>query len=192
MQPALAKIEYRGFRRGFLKTVCGGQAPASMGQGNCLGVRESVSPSNCLDSWKEIAAHLKRTVRTVQRWERNEGLPVNRHLHARASSVYARKSEIDAWWNRESDQKEKVLPSAYRQTNSREAAASCRSSIVRPVTRLRRTATLPFTPSHNLASEVAAIEICCIDEVTGRLTPLLQFEIRVAKCPARANRAAAH
>jgi hypothetical protein len=57
--------------------------------------------SDRLDSWKEIASHLKRTVRTVQRWERHEGLPVHRHLHQRANSVYARKSELDEWWNHE-------------------------------------------------------------------------------------------
>jgi hypothetical protein len=192
MQPALAKIEYRGFRRGFLKNAGGGQAPALMRQDNRLGVRESVSPSNCLDSWKEIAAHLKRTVSTVQRWERNEGLPVHRHLHARASSVYARKSEIDVWWNRESDQKERGLPSLCRQTNSRKADASCSASIIGSVTRQGRSATLLFTPSQHLASEVTVIEICCIDEVTGRVTPLLQFQIRVTKCPVKENQAAAY
>jgi hypothetical protein len=31
-----------------------------------------------LDSWKEIAAYLGRSIRTVQRWEREEGLPVHR------------------------------------------------------------------------------------------------------------------
>ena len=30
-----------------------------------------------LDGWKEIACHLKRSVRSVQRWERNEKLPVH-------------------------------------------------------------------------------------------------------------------
>lgn len=54
-----------------------------------------------LDSWKEIAYHLKRAVRTVQRWERHEGLPVHRHPHRRANSVYAYRSELDDWWNRE-------------------------------------------------------------------------------------------
>src|SRR5262249_39565988 len=39
-----------------------------------------------------------RSVRTVTRWERDEGLPVHRHLHAKAGSVYAYKSELDAWW----------------------------------------------------------------------------------------------
>lgn len=52
-----------------------------------------------LDSWKEIAAYLKREVRTVQRWEKREGLPVHRHLHDKLGSVYAFKSELDAWWS---------------------------------------------------------------------------------------------
>jgi serine phosphatase RsbU (regulator of sigma subunit)/serine/threonine protein kinase len=51
-----------------------------------------------LDSWKEIAAHLQRGVRTVQRWEKEEGLPVHRHLHDTQGSVFALKSEIDTWW----------------------------------------------------------------------------------------------
>jgi hypothetical protein len=50
-----------------------------------------------LDSWKEIAVYLRREVRTVQRWEKREGLPVQRHVHAKASSVCAFKREIDAW-----------------------------------------------------------------------------------------------
>jgi hypothetical protein len=31
-----------------------------------------------LESWKEIAAYLQRDIRTVQRWERLNGLPVYR------------------------------------------------------------------------------------------------------------------
>jgi tetratricopeptide (TPR) repeat protein len=50
-----------------------------------------------LDSWKEIAAHLGRRVRTVQRWEREEGLPVHRHAHRRRGTVYAWSDELDAW-----------------------------------------------------------------------------------------------
>src|SRR5215475_9359108 len=50
-----------------------------------------------LDSWKEIAAYLDREVRTVQLWEKTEGLPVHRHVHSRQGTVYAFKSELDAW-----------------------------------------------------------------------------------------------
>ncbi|MBI4477575.1 MAG: FG-GAP repeat protein [Acidobacteria bacterium] len=59
---------------------------------------ENRSAGRRLDSWKEIAAHLKRSVRTVQRWEKDEGLPVHRHRHDKAGTVYAHGEEIDAWW----------------------------------------------------------------------------------------------
>ncbi len=51
-----------------------------------------------LESWKEIAAHLGRRVRTVQRWEKDEGLPVHRLAHRRRGTVYALSHELDAWW----------------------------------------------------------------------------------------------
>jgi hypothetical protein len=50
-----------------------------------------------LDSWKEIAACLKRDVRTVERWEKREEMPVRRHLHDRIGSVYASQADLDAW-----------------------------------------------------------------------------------------------
>jgi len=57
----------------------------------------AVSARSRLDSWKEIAVYLNRTTRTVQRWERREGLPVHRHRHQKNSSVCAFREEIDAW-----------------------------------------------------------------------------------------------
>jgi len=51
-----------------------------------------------LDSWKEIAAYLGRGIRTVQRWEREEGLPVHRLAHDKRGSIYARREELAAWW----------------------------------------------------------------------------------------------
>lgn len=50
-----------------------------------------------LESWKEIAAYLKRGVRTVQRWEQTEALPVYRHRHDKRGTVYAFRQEIDIW-----------------------------------------------------------------------------------------------
>ena len=55
------------------------------------------APPERLDSWKVVAAYLKRDVTTVQRWERREGMPVHRHLHDKRGSVYALASELDAW-----------------------------------------------------------------------------------------------
>jgi Tol biopolymer transport system component len=51
-----------------------------------------------LDSWKEIAAYLGRGIRTVQRWEREEGLPVHRLAHDKRGTIYARREELEAWW----------------------------------------------------------------------------------------------
>src|SRR3989441_426569 len=51
-----------------------------------------------LESWKEIAAYLRRGVTTVERWEQHEGLPVHRLPHAKKGSIFAIKCELDAWW----------------------------------------------------------------------------------------------
>ena len=48
-------------------------------------------------SWKEIAGYFGRDVRTVQRWERTDGLPVRRLKHAKRGSVFAYKEELDRW-----------------------------------------------------------------------------------------------
>src|SRR5215472_11458968 len=53
-----------------------------------------------LISWKEIAVHLGREIRTVQRWEKTEGLPVHRHEHRKRSTVYAYASELDEWFKK--------------------------------------------------------------------------------------------
>jgi Tol biopolymer transport system component len=64
-----------------------------------------------LDSWKEIAAYLGRGVRTVQRWEREEGLPVHRLAHEKRGSIYARREELAAWW--ESRRRTLAAPSTF-------------------------------------------------------------------------------
>lgn len=53
-----------------------------------------------LVSWKEIAVHLGREIRTVQRWEKTEGLPVRRHEHQKRSTVYAYAGELDEWFKK--------------------------------------------------------------------------------------------
>jgi len=52
-----------------------------------------------LDSWKEIAAYLRRSVRSARRWEKEQALPIRRHDHGKGDSVYAFKAELDEWWN---------------------------------------------------------------------------------------------
>ena len=54
--------------------------------------------SRRLDSWKEIAAYLRRDERTVRRWEK-DGLPVHRKVMNKKAAIFAYTDEIDAWWN---------------------------------------------------------------------------------------------
>jgi hypothetical protein len=50
-----------------------------------------------LASWKEIAAFLGKDVRTVRRWNAERGLPVYRVPGGKRSSVFAYRSELEAW-----------------------------------------------------------------------------------------------
>ena len=50
-----------------------------------------------LDSWKQIAAHLDKSERTVRRWQESEDMPVHRHPHRQRGSVWAFRTELDAW-----------------------------------------------------------------------------------------------
>jgi hypothetical protein len=72
--------------------------------------RAAKSAADRLDSWKEIAAYLRRGARTLQRWEREQGLPVHRLRHDPGSTVYAYKSELDAWMVRLSTAAEGPAP----------------------------------------------------------------------------------
>src|SRR6267154_6374091 len=76
-------------------------------------IRPTEASDARLDSWKEIAAYLKRDERTVRRWE-TEGLPVHRKVHKKQASVYAYKGEIEAWWNEGRRRLEQTEPANSR------------------------------------------------------------------------------
>jgi hypothetical protein len=58
---------------------------------------ERNAPKKTLESWKQIAAYLRRSERTVRRWEANEGLPVHRRGHEKQDTVFAYRHELEAW-----------------------------------------------------------------------------------------------
>lgn len=58
---------------------------------------ERNTPQKTLESWKQIAAYLDRSERTVRRWEAYEGLPVHRREHEKQDTVFAFRHEIEAW-----------------------------------------------------------------------------------------------
>jgi Tol biopolymer transport system component len=93
-----------------------------------------VGPEDRLDSWKAIAAYLGRGVRTVQRWEREEGLPVHRLAHEKRGSVYARRREVDAWW----ESRRRSLASDLSDSNSTTDVVSSALAVPTPALQLER------------------------------------------------------
>ena len=73
-----------------------------------------------LDSWKEIAAYVNRDVRTVQRWEKNEELPVRRHKHDKLSTVYAFCDELDRWLEERAPSLEETIKKSSLEVESGE------------------------------------------------------------------------
>ncbi|HWW82799.1 MAG TPA: hypothetical protein VNZ26_04305, partial [Vicinamibacterales bacterium] len=106
-----------------------------MGESSSPGPHVGMAPDR-LDSWKEIAAYLKRDVTTVQRWEKREGMPVRRHVHDRLGSVYAFRSELDAWTHSRNppaietalDSSDRSGPTVEEEGRTLDSAASSTSS----------------------------------------------------------------
>jgi hypothetical protein len=90
---------------------------------------ERHSAAERLDSWKEIAEYLRRSVRTVRRWEQEEGLPVYRHLHQNSGTVYAFKIELDGWLASRSAQQVSTAALEDSQPDSAELAAASKPSL---------------------------------------------------------------
>jgi hypothetical protein len=59
--------------------------------------REKVVQSEILSGWKDIANYLGKGVRTVQRYERELGLPVRRPSGKMKGSVIATQAELSSW-----------------------------------------------------------------------------------------------
>jgi len=96
-----AKVLALGGIRGYVhRNLCSVEALGDFRMTKAEDEIDARSGSSRLDSWKEIAGYLKRSVRTVRRWERLESLPVHRHFHGKQGTVYALRSEIDEWFQR--------------------------------------------------------------------------------------------
>jgi len=95
-----------------------------------------------LDGWKAIAAYLGRDIRTVQRWELGEGLPIHRLEHKQRASAYAFTGELDAWLG-------------ARVTHGGEAEADVGAAPA-PVTRWRSVAVVPILLGLVVAGAVAS------------------------------------
>ena len=61
--------------------------------------RKRIARPSILSGWKDIANHLGKGVRTVQRYEVDLGLPIRRPAGGVRGSVIATTMELDAWVN---------------------------------------------------------------------------------------------
>lgn len=84
-----------------------------------LASERTPQPAVVLNSWKDIAHYLDRSVRTMQRWELALQLPVNRPRGSKRSVVLAIPAEIDTWLKR--------TPVRDLETDSRTRAHSIRT-----------------------------------------------------------------
>ena len=75
----------------------------------------STQQDQVLRSWKEIATHMRRGVRTVQRWEKDSGFPVHR---IQGGGVFAYSGQLDAWLS----SFVKAVPGPERETDWRNIA----------------------------------------------------------------------
>lgn len=105
-----------------------------------------------LESWKEIASYLGRNVRTVQRWERFEGLPVHRHHHLKLGSIYAYRHEIDEWRRHRVPDAVDVSAASQEQTVAERAP--------HPARRIHRAATRTAAAGVPMALVVMLVAFC--------------------------------
>ncbi len=75
--------------------------------------------NDILNGWKEIGGYVCRDIRTVERWEKQRGLPVRRVPGAGRATVYALIPELDEWLARnhagDSEETSAKLPLDSRQ-----------------------------------------------------------------------------
>lgn len=62
-----------------------------------------------LNGWKEIANHLGKGVRTVQRWEKQYGLPIHRIGEGQGEIIFAFTNEV-ARWTEEQERRRRGRP----------------------------------------------------------------------------------
>lgn len=65
-----------------------------------------------LSGWKDIARYLRKGIRTVQRYERELGLPVRRPSGHLNGSVVAMKADLDSWLRSSATIQESIIRNA--------------------------------------------------------------------------------
>ncbi len=97
-----------------------------------------------MTSRQGIVGSIERPVRQVYKGlrEKREGLPVHRHLHAKLGSLYAFRSELDAWWR---DGQGRIEQSERVGSETLESQPPFQNETVAPGARPREGAGVPGT-----------------------------------------------
>ena len=129
-----------------------------------------------LDSWKEIAEHVGRSVRTVRRWEVEEGMPVHRHMHRSAGTVYAYRSEIDAWMRRH-EASGATEPSSDREPSPASVSPPALTST--PTARDRRERSVAVLPFAYVGPDAGSAYLAdgFTDEIIGELSKVRSLRV---------------
>ena len=130
--------------------------------------RRKMSPPQICSGWKEIAAYLRKGVRTVQRYERELHLPVRRPAGKSVGSVIAIKVELDGW----------AAVAPYRQVFPLSQDSSSEAAIARRATVgefRRRVAEL-----HRLRQEIEKLQTTLLKSMESLQETLRTYGIEVS------------
>lgn len=103
-----------------------------------------------IDTWKSIARYLGRSSRTVQRWQREYGLPVYR-LGVDSGSIFAFADELDSWLRNRNQSLNSTLIEMPRPVPRRGSGLEAESS------RCDGALDLPRLPASRTASSAALV-----------------------------------
>lgn len=150
-------------------------APAALHNANLAGIP---SGHDRLDSWKEIASYLRREVRTVQLWEKNEGLPVHRHFHKQLGSVYAFRTEIERWMEQVSCRDRKSSEERPRT----EKGATWYDHVILRVAPLRTT--VVSSEQHAVGQQITALTVAALGQLDPSRVTVVQGDSATPDNPA--------
>lgn len=120
-----------------------------------------------LDSWKSIAEFLGRDVRSVQRWERERGLPVHRVPGERGGGVFAYTDELNGWLH-------------SRDTTVMLAEPDAESALSTAPAMPQGSAAGSTTSAHESLDQAAAVSAPAIQQTNIRHRPVLPVAIVAA------------
>ncbi len=132
---------------------------------------EKVNAAPRLVGWKEIAAHLGKTDRTVKRWGKSRGLPIHRVPGVAKTSVYAYPAELDQWLESASALEPDSEPDIEEQPQIADAPVAAVEAALAPANSATEAYRGPWSAKRKWATALAAMVVFALAlDATARLT----------------------